>query len=192
MQTKYCAKCDEHKPFPDFSKNKARVDGIQDYCRECCAQAQRQWRETNRDKVREFNRQYREANRDKILKIQRQYRKTNREKLLEYRKQYRETNPEKMREYSRKYREANLDKRNALEAKRRAAKMQRTPSWLTLEHLDEIETFYAAAIAFRIYTGQEYHVDHIVPLQGKNVSGLHVPWNLQVLPKKENLKKGNK
>ncbi len=192
MQIKYCAKCGEHKPFLDFGKNKSCADGIQSYCRTCCSQAKRQWCEANRDKVREFNRQYREANRDKVRKIQRQYRKTNREKLLESRKQYRETNLEKVREYNRKYREANLDKRNALEAKRRAAKMQRTPSWLTPEHLDDIETFYTAAVAFRLYTGQDHHVDHIVPLQGKNVSGLHVPWNLQVLPAKENLKKGNR
>jgi len=86
----------------------------------------------------------------------------------------------------------NKNKRNAAASKRRAAKNQRSLPWLTKEHFEQIEDFYTIAKMFQMYTGQEYHVDHIVPLQGKTVSGFHVPWNLQVLPAKENLTKGNK
>lgn len=75
---------------------------------------------------------------------------------------------------------------------KRANKENRTPSWLTFEQKVEIESFYYKAMRYEEEYGIKYHVDHIVPLNGENVSGLHVPWNLQVLSAKENLRKSNK
>ena len=77
-------------------------------------------------------------------------------------------------------------------AKYRASKLQRTPQWLDKEDLELIKDEYLMAKKLEEITGDVYHVDHIVPLQGENVSGLHVPWNLQVIPSKENLSKSNK
>jgi len=74
--------------------------------------------------------------------------------------------------------------------KRHAIKLQRTPNWLNAGHFFEIECVYQYCGALRSI-GLDYHVDHIVPLRGKNVSGFHVPWNLQVLTAKENIIKGN-
>lgn len=77
-------------------------------------------------------------------------------------------------------------------AKHRAAKMQRTPQWLTEDdHWMMEQTYEFAALRTKIF-GFAWHVDHIVPLQGKKVSGLHVPWNLQVIPAMENISKNNK
>lgn len=70
----------------------------------------------------------------------------------------------------------------ARNAKRRAATLNRTPKW---SDISSIEEFYKNC-------PEGYHVDHIIPLQGKNVSGLHVLKNLQYLPARDNLSKGNK
>ncbi len=83
-------------------------------------------------------------------------------------------------------------KRKSYYAYTRAAKLLRTPTWLTFEQKLEIECFYYKSMRYEEETGIKHHVDHIVPLQGEDVCGLHVPWNLQVIPAKENLSKGNK
>ena len=71
-------------------------------------------------------------------------------------------------------------------AKYRAAKRQATPKWLTREQENQIRSVYAEARRLTLETGTPYEVDHIVPLAGKIVSGLHVPWNLRAIPKVEN------
>lgn len=77
-------------------------------------------------------------------------------------------------------------------AKRRAAKLDRTPCWLTDEALLLIADFYYLAKALTESSGVKYVVDHIIPLQGETVSGLHVPSNLQLLTEAENASKRNK
>ena len=76
-------------------------------------------------------------------------------------------------------------------AKRHASKIQRTPKWLTDEDMWVINEAYHLAQIRQTSTGFNWHVDHIIPLQGKRVSGLHVPINLQVIPAIENIRKKN-
>jgi 5-methylcytosine-specific restriction endonuclease McrA len=77
-------------------------------------------------------------------------------------------------------------------AKRRASLMCRTPSWLTEDQHNQINAFYWLAKLQQELTDTKYEVDHIVPLQGKTVCGLHVPWNLQVITMEQNRQKANK
>ena len=66
-----------------------------------------------------------------------------------------------------------------------------TPSWLTSEQKQDIAAIYEHMRDCRAVTGEDYHVDHIVPLKGEVVCGLHVPWNLQVIPAYVNMSKSN-
>lgn len=108
-------------------------------------------------------------------------------KSREYYKLY----PKKRAEAGRNWRKNNPEKNVAKTAKRNAAKLQRTPVWLNAGHWLEIASIYELCSAWR-GIGFDYHVDHIIPLQGKSVSGMHVPWNLQILNAKENISKGNR
>ena len=90
------------------------------------------------------------------------------------------------------YRKANLPLINYLSSKARANKLQRTPKWLTKFDLLKIKCMYSIASMLTRENKEPWHVDHIIPLRGENVSGLHVPSNLQVLPKIDNLVKGNR
>lgn len=94
--------------------------------------------------------------------------------------------------YRRQWRQANKDKTAAQAAKARADRAQATPPWLTKEHLKEIESFYTTAKALEQAFDGKYEVDHIFPIKGEMSCGLHVPWNLQVLPASKNREKSNK
>jgi hypothetical protein len=81
----------------------------------------------------------------------------------------------------------NRGKKNFMVQRRRAQVKRATPPWLTADHKKQIRGFYLEAAS---RTG-EWHVDHIVPIRGETVCGLHVPWNLQILPGDDNRRKGN-
>ena len=93
---------------------------------------------------------------------------------------------------NKEYQKNNKGKTVAKTKRRELSKINRTPPWLNKDQLIQIEEFYIKAAELTKQTNIKYHVDHIIPLQGKNVSGLHVPWNLQVIPASENLSKSNK
>ena len=76
--------------------------------------------------------------------------------------------------------------------RRYAAKKNATPVWLTEAHIEEMRVIYLAAKMLSGVTGVRMDVDHMVPLNGENVCGLHVPWNLQIVPASYNRHKKNR
>ena len=177
------------------------------YCKECDNKKKKLYCEMNPDKIRQKAANYYKLNaevikakvannynlnKDKLLEYQKLYSALNKVKIATRSKKYREENSKYFTEYYRNYYYSNTSEFLARNNKRRAQKLKATPPWLTPEQLEQIKELYTCAQMFKLYTGEEYHVDHIVPLQGENVCGLHVPWNLQVIPAKENLSKSNK
>lgn len=107
-------------------------------------------------------------------------------------KNYRINNKEKIKNRLNNFKKKYPERINADTAFRRANKKKATPAWLTKEMKKQIKDFYKTAKKLEKETGTPYHVDHVIPLNGKTVSGLHVPWNLRVIPSVENLSKSNK
>ena len=98
---------------------------------------------------------------------------------------------EDRRRYRNKYRLTNPDLYRAHVSFRRRRFRNATPKWLTKEHKQAIRQLYIDAMTVSRVTGVPYVVDHIIPLLGSTVSGLHVPWNLRVITREENLAKSN-
>lgn len=157
-----------------------------------------------RERRREWDRRYLEKNAAKRAESLKQYNnksetKTrvaewhakNPDRVSSSRKKGQEQNKEQAAQNAKNYAKANPEWKAAHCAKRRSRKLRACPLWLTQEQLDEIEVFYKLAKTKFKETGIPHHVDHIIPLQGKKVSGLHVPWNLQVITASENSKKNN-
>lgn len=88
------------------------------------------------------------------------------------------------------FRKRHPDRHCHKQAMRRATKLRATPKWLTQKQRKEIALFYEEAHRLTNTTFFEWHVDHIEPLRGSNLCGLHVPWNLQLLPAELNMRKG--
>ena len=174
METKKCTKCGSIKLLLEFNREKRTKDGRRSCCKQC-------------DALR--TRQYYVVNKKNVAIAKKRYYDLNRENKSVYNKKYREDNRDTLDSYLKRYRELNSDKMNSYAANRRAVKLQATPLWFDQ---DAISEFYTIAKMYQVYTGSEYHVDHIVPLNSDVVCGLHCDSNLQVLPASDNLSKGNR
>jgi hypothetical protein len=174
---KKCCTCKKYLDFFLFGKNSSKKDGFQDQCKICRKISLSKYEKSskgkatkNRYKISEkgkiSNKRYNCSKKGKIAKIK--YFKS--KKGIKY-----------LKKKQLKYQKFT----NARTAKYRAKKLDATPSWLSVEQLTQIKQFY-------VNCPKGYEVDHIIPLQGENVCGLHVPWNLQLLSVSQNRSKSNK
>jgi hypothetical protein len=163
---KHCYKCKTFKLLTEFSKNSSKPDGLATECRICKRQQDNDYASKNREAAKQRASEWYYNNLEYAL--------------------------ERNRITGKNWRANNKDKNAAKSNRRRAGKLNATPRWLNQEQLQQIDSFYWLAQIQKELTDTQYHVDHIVPLKGKTVCGLHVPWNLQVIPALDNIRKGNR
>jgi hypothetical protein len=145
-----------------------------------------EWTEGNQKRA-EYFRQYNQSEAGKQSK--RKYYEQNKDVVMAKAQQ---RSPEERRFHKKAYKLKNPDLYRAFTRSRRKKHQQATPKWLTQEDKRAIRQLYIDAMTVTRITGVPYVVDHIIPLNGDLVSGLHVPWNLQVMTREENLRKSNK
>lgn len=173
---KKCNVCSEEKLETEFYSRRQSPDGLDYSCKDCRKAQAKKSQENHPDK----RAAYKSA-----------WQRNNPEKRKETKKKWRDENRELVRKINRDYVHNNPGKVNANTRKRQAAKLNATPTWLTPEQIAEMRDIYILAKQLEAKDGIPRHVDHIIPLQGDNVSGLHVPCNLQILTADENIKKSN-
>jgi hypothetical protein len=163
INMKTCQTCQKTKALAEFYKQTTRgAGGVRGTCKLC-------------DNVKK--KAYRTANREKLLVDKKADYLANQDRYLANKKEYRQ---------------ANKGKINALVAARKKVVKQRTPSWLTNFDKLKIKCIYSVAAMLTRENKEPWHVDHIVPLQGKNVSGLHTPSNLRWMRGVDNISKKNR
>lgn len=167
---KTCKKCLQTKAETEFHVRRASPDGLAYKCRACVNAYTKEWQARNPEAFREWA-------------------SANAEKRAAYMQDW---HKEHQGERSESYREWRLRNRPVVAARnaaRKTAKASATPAW---SDLGAIREFYVEAARLTAETGIQHEVDHIVPLKGVNVCGLHVDYNLQILTRAENARKRNK
>jgi len=162
------------------------VDGL---CIECKKIHTFAWRKDNKHKVDAAKKAWIAENRERSRLVKNTWNAQHKEAQKIRSRRWYEMNKEKSLESHYRWADRNPATVTAAAARYRASELQRTPPWADK---NMIEVIYKLAKVMSEITGVEYQVDHIHPLQGKTVSGLHVETNLQILSALENKSKSNR
>lgn len=160
-----------------FSLDTSLLFGLSRYCLECASDYRKKHYRKNISQYKDSMKKWSPLLKSSIAASKKKYADKNKKRELIRKAKWKKDNPAKVRLHS---------------INRLVAKSKRSPPWLTDLHKKQIEQYYKAAVILSKNLNTPIDVDHIVPLQGKIVSGLHVPWNLQLLRRSDNCSKSNK
>ena len=181
---KLCSCCNTEKENAEFYRKDKNTGRLSSYCKKCHNIKVSKWQNENRDKVRAY---VRKSCKKAYAADPDKYKNKSKEKRLK--------DPQKARYIVNKSYKKIYTTRHTEERARNnyniACRRMATPKWLTAIQKAQIKEYYEIAKAREMQTGIKYHVDRIMPINGLNSSGPHVPWNLQILSASENCAKKN-
>ena len=203
---KVCLTCKIEKDSSHFHADRRRADGLVSQCKPCTSEKKRSYYLANTEAIKARNAKYYSENAQALKASRDEYYLANTQAVKAKRAKYYLENAEAERARNAKYRAENAEAERARNAKYRAENLEsytsrdtartaahnaaeRCPAW---SDKDVIREVYAEAFALKCISGISYHVDHILPIRGELVSGLHVYSNLQILTPYENKSKNNK
>lgn len=188
LTEKTCSNCKQTKAPVEFSRRAKSLDGLQPKCKACCAMLKKEWVAKNVDHVTayqaEYSKAYRVEHAKRLAESKRQHHLANSAAITAKVLAWQKVNPERVNAKNRQWERAHPAKSNAKSALRRARILKATPVWADNAAIVEIYE--------RASNMGDVHVDHMVPLKSNRVCGLHVPANLEIIPKSDNLAKSNR
>jgi hypothetical protein len=201
---KTCTTCTISKDLLEFNKKKSSSDGHRTQCKVCQSVSNKQYAQLNRVAGAERLQNWRRSNPEAVKAQKSRQHANNPTARKEYRKRaiaitrvtakvWAQNNKDKVLAYGKKARQTEASKLNKarLQNLRRAIKLQATVVWDSeLTNLIEREAYHLCFLRKSV-TGFRWEVDHIVPLQGEAVCGLHVWNNLACIPASKNASKSN-
>lgn len=198
---KRCSKCGETKPLGlAYFRRSQWADGWTAECKACLANRDAARYAADPGKASAYKAAWHAANRERALAQMAAYRAANRDAVCAQKRVHYAVNADRLAKQraararervaaTTAWRLANPAKAAAGVARYVAAKLRATPDWANPELVD---AYYVLADVLTRTTGVQHHVDHVEPLRGKHVCGLHCEFNLQVLPAKVNISKNNR
>jgi 5-methylcytosine-specific restriction endonuclease McrA len=168
---KACTKCGETKPLDDFPKLTRSKDGRRECCRLCHSAANAEYK--RRDSAKETRKALYTKTKTRVLEQSRQWYAANKDRKAATEKAWREANRARSSRNARRY---------------QLSRLRAMPPW---GDAAKVEAIYAEAMALR-ELGIDAQVDHIFPLRGKLVSGLHWHGNLRIILAEDNRRKSNR
>lgn len=180
MLTKICTKCDKELTLDQFHKCAANKDGHYTQCKACVKEYTKSHYANNVDRLKLKAKRYRLENPIKVQKLRASYYTTHKKQECLNSRKYRATRKPEIAAYNKAYHKANS---GILIHKLRLRQLKdRTPTWSNRKAIKDIYINCPKGLV----------VDHIIPINSKSVSGLHVPCNLQYLTFRANASKSNK